>query len=153
MLAEGGKHLTAGLLATPACFTADAAVLVMVGVAFAFGPAVGARRGARFQLRGDHGGVRLGLPAKHTAGRLAYISTIEISADAIGQVLHARLAEAAIGACRAGLDALHARFHAFAQRTLIDIQRAGVSLKHFAEGTHIGSPENRDHTCIRPTVE
>src|SRR3954471_1865845 len=135
--AEGADELAAGGLAAPAGLGADAAVLVDVGVAGALVAAGPARRGAGLQDRAGQVRVVAGVPREHPASGVADVGAVEVGADARPQLGDHLLAQAGVGAGRAGLRALEARLDAGDELLLVDTPEVGrVGVEHLAGNGH-----------------
>ena len=120
-LVQGGEQLSTGLLAPAAGLGADRAVLVHLSVAGAFFSTGLAGSTTSLQDGADKGDIPVGGPGEHPAGGRTDVSTVEVEADAGGQLRDHVLTQAGIRAGGAGLGALEAGGDAFGQFVLVDL--------------------------------
>lgn len=106
---QAADRFFAGCLAPPAGLGADAAVLVVAGVRFALARALAAGLGARLQRRPDHADVSACAPGGDAPGGSADVGAVQVETDALRQRWHLVLAEAGVGAGRAGRGAVEAQ--------------------------------------------
>jgi len=114
---------------------ADAAVFVHDGVPLTLLRAYPASRGAHGQKLPREGWVRPALSGQHPAGSRAYVGTIQIQPDAIGQLIHSRLSQASVGTRRAELRAHINVGNGFGQAVGVGI-RLRMSGEHLLQGFH-----------------
>ena len=122
----------AGLLATGAHPGADAAVLMMLGVAVALRMTGAARRQAAFERCANHAEVWRGL-ARHYATRgNADVGAVEAGANAADQILYPALAEVGVGAAGTRGGAVGTRLDTAHEHVEIADRRCGMRLEHLS---------------------
>jgi len=156
--------LPAGPLATPALLGADAAVLVMGSMLFAFLRADPARQRACLDHRSQHVVVRTGAPGGERSRGRANVGTIQVQADALAKLGRALLCNAGVGTRGARLRASIARLDASDQRLADAALHVGMCRNHRArmhEASSVGEGCRADnsgdaarfHRCCRPSPE
>lgn len=122
---------------------ADAAMLVVCGVAFALLGAGPACRLAYCQHRLDDSVVGAGPARSDGTRREAYIRAVEIKPYALDELRDHALAEARIGAGYAGLPACIAFLDALDQRVVRGALRLGMRPQHLLRGNRRLAPTLR----------
>jgi hypothetical protein len=130
--ADRGEEIAARLLAAAANLGAHAAVVMVRRVALAFIPARTTHHDARLDRGPDYTQVDFGLAGHHAADRLADVGAVEAEPDAPDQLRHVRLAEAGIGAARAGGGAIEALVDAAQEQVAIKADGPRVPLDDFS---------------------
>ena len=126
------EQVLACLLAAATHLGADAAVLVMLGVALALRTTGAACHQAAFERCANHADVGRGLAGHDAAGVIADVRAVETEANAADQILHAGLAEVSVGAAGTGSGAVAARLDTAHERTEIADRRCGMRLEHLS---------------------
>jgi hypothetical protein len=137
--------VAAGLLALPAGFRAEAAVLVHAGMPLAL---LGAKcTGLRAGLEGgdDHLLVSAGPAAADCASRQTDVCAIEVEADASPKLRDYLLRQACVGARRAALGAALASLNAADEHVVRVAADVGVSGNHVSHVVHESCLRSR--TC------
>ena len=139
------EQVLACLLAAAAHLGADAAVLVVLGVALALLATGAAYRHARLNRCANDGDLGLGLAGHDAAGGVADVGAVEAPANAAHHLWHVALAQVRVGATRthrgtvdAGLDTAH-------DRIAIATGRLRMGLEHVSN-RHVGSLSARGET-------
>ena len=122
-LADRREQVLACLLAATAHLSADAAVLVMLGVVLTLRTTGAACHQAAFKRRANDADVGRGLAGHDAAGGIADVGAVEAEANAADQILHAALAEVSVGAAGTGGRAVAARLDAAHERIEIADRR------------------------------
>src|SRR5919107_1995730 len=125
-----GEEVVARAFAATAGLSADAAVLVVLGVLLTLVPARLASLGAGLQ-----DGLRClrlegRLAGEDLAGRVAHVGTVKVEANAAYQHLYILLTEAGVGAGGASLDAVETSLDALHQRFCVHCGAARVRRDH-----------------------
>jgi hypothetical protein len=100
------ESVVTGAFAVAACFAADPAMLMRGSVLFAFLRTSTAGTATNLQQLREHVRIAPGASRRESARSQADIGAVEIQADALPQLLHARLGEARISATRTHLRAI-----------------------------------------------
>ena len=124
----------AGLLATAAHPGADAAVLMMLGVAIALRATGAACHHAAFERCAHHADVGRGLAGHDAAGGLADVRAVEAAANTADQILHAAFAEVGVGAAGTRGGAVGTRLDTAHEHIEIADRRCGMRLEHLSNG-------------------
>jgi hypothetical protein len=114
-------------------------VLVVGSVLLALLAAQTARFGTSLEGRPRHLGFEGGLTGDNTPRSIAYVSTVEVKADAAGESLGVVLAETGIGAGSAALGAVVAGLYALNQCGGVHRCGARVGLEHLFSVGHDAS--------------
>jgi hypothetical protein len=120
------QQLVARPLAAPAFLRAEAAVLVMLGMAFALLGAYAARRHASLERRCLGARIRVGLATEDATGVDAGVGAVETQAKAARQRADVVLGEGRVGADRARAGAGGALIDATCEHRGICDERAGM---------------------------
>ena len=145
--ADRREQVLACLLATATHLGADAAVLVMLGVALALRTTGAAGDQAAFKRCANHAEVRRGLAGDDAAGGIADVGAVEAGANAAEQILHPGLAEVGVGAAGTGSGTVAARLDTAHERIEIADRRCGMHLEHLSNG-HLLSSQVRANSSV-----
>jgi hypothetical protein len=137
--ADRHEQVLACLLAAAAHLGADAAVLVMLGVALALRATGAACHGAAFKRRADDADIGRGLAGHDAAGGIADVGAVEAEANAADQILQVALAEVSIGAAGTDSGAVAARLDTAHEGIEIADGRLGMRLEHLSNGHLLSS--------------
>ncbi len=130
-LGNGLEKLLARPLAATALFGANLAVLhAVLSVLLALVAATATHGDASLQDGARDIRVVLGLATDDSSCGSAHVSTVQVNADALGQVLNISLTEAVVGALRARLRAVVTRLDTAHQQLLVDVEIARITLEH-----------------------
>jgi hypothetical protein len=143
--ADRREQVLACLLAAATHLGADAAVLVMLGVALALRTTGAACHQAAFKRCANHADVRRGLADHDAAGGIADVGAVEAEANAADQVPHAALAKVSVGAAGTGSGAVAARLDTAHERIKIADRRCGMRLEHLSNGHLLSSLRRARH--------
>jgi hypothetical protein len=127
------------LLAAATDFGANAAMLMFVGVPFAFIRAQAAGEGAGFERRAEKFFVRACSPRPDRRRCEADVGAVEIETNALSQMRDTVFHDASVGAGNAGLRAIVAFFNAADQRVIGLAFYIRVGADHLL-GVHRRSP-------------
>src|ERR687889_2881123 len=116
-----GEEVVARAFAATAGLSADAAVLVVLGVPLALVPAHLASLGAGLQGGRRYLNVKGRLAEEDLAGRVAHVGAIKVEADAAYQHLYILLTEAGVGAGGGNPGANTKKFGALEPRLLVHL--------------------------------
>ena len=133
---DGTLRLKAGLLAPAAMFGADAAVLVLLGVAFALVGAEHAGLGAGLKRKDDQSFVGPGTARRKLARCQAKVGAVEVQPDALAKLRHHLLAQAGVSARDADGSAGKAFLDAIDQRIVGAAHDIGVGGDHLLHVVH-----------------
>jgi hypothetical protein len=137
--ADRREQVLACLLAAATHLGADAAVLVMLGVALALRTTGAACHQAAFKRCANHADVGCGLAGHDAAGGIADVSAVEAEANAADEILYVALAEVSVGAGGTGSGAVAARLDTAHERIEIADARRGMRLEHLSNGHLLSS--------------
>jgi hypothetical protein len=126
---ERREQLVAGVLAAAAFLGAQAAVLVVVGVALALLGACAARRAAGLESGQLDGRIGVGLAREDAAGADTRVSTVQTEAKAPFQRADVVLGEGGVGADRACGCALPAFVDASSEDARLGDERPGMCVE------------------------
>src|SRR5919112_449250 len=135
-----GEEIVARAFAATAGLSADAAVLVVLGVPLTLVPAHLASLGAGLQGGLRYLNVKGRLAGEDLAGRVAHVDAVKVEADAAYQHLYILLTEAGVGAGGASLGAIETSFDALDQRFCLHCGIAGGRLDHSSGVGHALAP-------------
>lgn len=136
--ADFAEQKIAALLAMTTRLGANAAMIVQVGVGFAFIGADAAGENARVELGMHEIAGRFGLAREDAQRGRANVGAIEIRADATAELLEMfGLTEAGVGAGRAGIDAGAERADGFGVKPDALLVGAGVVAEHKFDRFHV----------------
>ena len=131
------EKITTRFFAAAAHVSANTAVLMMRCMQVAFVSASPASNRACLQNRAGHVCIVCGTTRQYAAGRRADVGTVEICANAFGEVCDTLFAKVGVRARRAGLSALYAGFDTSDQHGPVDTtEPTGVGLQHATYGAH-----------------
>jgi hypothetical protein len=131
--ADRREQVLAGLLAAAAHPGADAAVLVVLGVALALRAAGAAGHQAAFERCANHPDIGFGLAGHDAAGGSADVGAVEAAANAAEQILHPALGEVRVGAAGTGSGAVGARLDTAHEHIEVGDGRRGMRLEHLSD--------------------
>jgi hypothetical protein len=147
------QHVLTCLLAAPAVFRTDAAMLVVGGVPLAL-----LRTGtACLQTALNHGAgqipVELGLPAENLSGGDTHVGAVQTQTDAADHRRHVVLGEVGIRARGAALRAVEASVDACNQHLRLDRGSSGVRLEDLSGVSHdVLLPREGPTVALLPAV-
>lgn len=133
---EGSQHVDTGLLAVPADFRANTAMLVLVRVPLAFLCADPTSLRTALNHRGGHARVELGLPAEDLARGDAHVAAVQAQADAADHRLDIVLGEIGVRAGGARLCAVEASVDARHEQAGLDGGSRRVRLQELPGVSH-----------------
>ena len=132
--ADRRQQVLASLLALAAHPGADAAVLVMLGVALALRTTGAARHQAAFKRGANHAEIGRGLAGHDATGGIADVGAVQARANAADEILHPALAEVSVGTAGTDGGAVAARLDTAHEHVEIAERRRGMRLEHLSDG-------------------
>jgi hypothetical protein len=134
---ERTQSVLTRLLASAARLGADTAMLVMVRVPLTLVGTPATRLNARLHNSAREFRHELRLPAQNSSGRNADVAAVLTRGDAAQLLLHVRLTQAGVSACRAALRAVEARVDARDQRGGVYLNGSWMRLQHLLSVGHL----------------
>ncbi len=135
-----GEEVVARAFAATAGLSADAAVLVVLGVPLTFLATRATGRGTGLDRCAEHADIGRGLAGKDATRGVACVGAVVVEANAADQVLHVLLAETGVGATGACGGTVEALVDAAQQRVSTEACRLWMRRDHFSNCHFLSLP-------------